>query len=278
MISVIPRVVSIYKKEGIIALCQRVLLEIYHEIYSKLMYMRGHYTLSLTNFSVTFTASSSAAVKRNRIRFRSEKQELVDFIHEIEDDDIVYDIGANTGLYTFFAAMACPNGAVIGFEPYPPNLELLQQDMARNELKNVDIVEVALSDSVGEIEFKQPKEDDVGFGSSSIVADQSEATITVPTTTGDQLIADGHIPSPNVVKIDVEGAESLVIEGLTRALSDPSCRIVYCEVHLPKEDYRPSVEDFGSSPESIRKQFEDSGFTVEQLSSRQNEVFYKAKK
>ncbi|WP_189319175.1 FkbM family methyltransferase [Halolamina pelagica] len=110
----------------------------------------------------------------------------------------------------------------------------MKQDVARNQLQNVEILDVALSDSVGNIEFSQPTEDDVGYGSSSIEANESEATIEVPTTTGDHLIAGGKIPAPNVVKIDVEGSEPLVLEGLEKSLSAPvaeryTARFIYRE-------------------------------------------------
>jgi FkbM family methyltransferase len=265
---------SIYKQEGAKTLFQRV----FQKTYYKAMSAHGRYSLTLNGLTVTFSAPTSTMVNRNRHRFESEKFELQDFISEIQEDDVVYDIGANTGLYTLFAAAVCPDGEVIAFEPYPPNLNLLKQDIDRNNLQNVNIKNVALSDSIGSISFSQPEEDDVGYGSSSIETTQSKASIEVPTTTGDQLIADGEIPAPNVIKIDVEGAEPLVLRGLENALTGQSCRTVYCEVHLPGVEERPSVKDFDSSPEEIQKQLEYFGFTVRQVRDRDNEILYKAEK
>lgn len=278
MTSLITRGISIYKEEGATTLLRKTLRKIRRDTYYKSISVRGQYSFTLVDHTVTFSAPNPTMVHRNRGRFKSEKTALQDFINEIGHDDVVYDIGANTGLYTLFAAKAYPDGEVIAFEPYPPNLDLLKQDVARNQLQNVEIVDVALSDSVGNIEFSQPDEDDVGYGSSSIETNESEATIEVPTTTGDRLIADGEIPTPNVVKIDVEGSEPLVLEGLEKALSAPDCRTVYCEVHLPAGDHRPSVEDFGSSPEDIESRLKEFGFTVDRLHSRGNEIFYKAQK
>lgn len=218
-------------------------------------------------------------VRRNVERFESEKAELTDFVDEINEDDVVYDIGANTGLYTFFAATKCSEGEVIAFEPYPPNARLLTKDMERNRLSNVTVIEKALSDSVGSIEFSQPPEADVGYGSSSIQMEKSDSTIEVPTTTGDQLISSAQIPRPNVVKIDVEGAEPLVIEGLADALSAPECRVVYCEVHLPGVSHRPSIKDFDTTVSEIKGLLEGFGFTVEKLRTRgDSEQFFKAYK
>jgi FkbM family methyltransferase len=243
------------------------------------MSVRGRYSFTLANHIVTFSAPTPTVVKRSRNRFKSERQVLGDFINEIKETEVVYDVGANTGLYTLFAANACPDGEVVAFEPYPPNLDLLKQDIDRNQLQNVEIIDVALSDSVGNIEFSQPNENDMAYGSSSIEVDESEATVEVTTTTGDQLIDDGKIPPPNVIKIDTEGSEPLVLTGLKKVLSAPSCRAVYCEVHLPGVDKRPSVEDFGSSAEDIENRLREFGFTVERLnSSKGSEVFYKGKK
>jgi FkbM family methyltransferase len=91
-------------------------------------------------------------------------------------------------------------------------MNLLKQDIARNQLENVEVIDMALSDSVGNIKFNQPEKDGIGYGSSSIEANKSEGTIQVSTTTGDQLIAEDNIPTPNVAKIDVEGSEIIVIE------------------------------------------------------------------
>lgn len=277
--TIISRGISVYQKEGAKALFRSTLQKIHKDTYCKLISIRGHYSFTLEDYTATFSAPTSKVVRRNRARFESEKKELRDFLKEIRRDDTVYDIGANTGLYTLLGAKACPKGEVVAFEPYPPNIDLLEQDIVRNQLQNTRIVDVVLSDSIGSIEFSQPGKDDVAYGSSAIEATESEATIEVPTTTADQLIADDEIPAPNVVKIDVEGSEPLVLEGLEKALSAPSCRAVYCEVHLPGGDKRPSVEDFGSSAEDIENQLQEFGFTVERLdSSRGTEVFYKAKK
>lgn len=249
------------------------------KVYATALAIRGSYTLALRGRSVRFSAPTATAVQRNLRRFEAEQDELAAFVAEIEADDVVYDVGANTGLYSLFAAPECPDGRVIAFEPYPPNVELCERDVARNGFSNIEVVDVALSDAVGHTAFSQPKEPDVGYGSASIEAETSAGSVEVPTTTGDRLIADGEIPPPNVVKIDVEGAEPLVVEGLADALSAPSCRAVFCEVHLPGIDRRPSIEAFGTTVEAFEQRLEGLGFTVEPLHERRDaEIVYRAVK
>ncbi|WP_353635046.1 FkbM family methyltransferase [Halobacterium sp. NMX12-1] len=279
MTSLVDRGISVFREDGALILLKKTLQKVYREIYCKSMAARGHYSLKLTNRTVEFSAETPTLVRRNRQRFKSESKELRDFLGAIKEDDVVYDVGANTGLYSLFAAKKCPQGTVVAFEPYPPNIRVLQQDITRNGLDNVTVIKSALSDSVGEIKFSQPNDDDIGYGSSSINTGGTREEITVPTTTGDTLVADDKIPPANVVKIDVEGAEPLVLDGLEQVLSAPSCRVVYCEVHLPGVSKRPSIQDFGSSLEELEFRLKEWGFSVQRLQTKgDSEITLKAKK
>lgn len=275
--SLVERCVATYRDEGASAVLGKVARTAYRRARRRAASLRGHYSLTLDGRTVEFSAPTPAVVKRNRRRFESERTALRDFLDELEGGDVVHDVGANTGLYSLFAATECGDGEVVAFEPYPPNLELLRRDVARNGLRNVDVVDVALSDSPGRTEFGRPDEEYAGYGTYSMQVDGTGATVDVPTTTGDRLIADGVVPAPDVLKIDVEGAEPLVLDGFERALSAPGCRLLYCEVHLPGPYERPSVEDFGTTLDAFRARLEAFGFTVERLQERAaSEVFLKA--
>jgi hypothetical protein len=140
-------------------------------------------------------------------------------------------------------------------------------------------MELGLSSTVGEVEFSQPSKEDVGYGSSSIKVESGDSTIKIPTTTVGRLVANGVCPPPNVVKIDVEGAEPLVIEGMEKILSASNCRVVFCEIHLSGVDRRPSVDDFGSSPDELISKLEGFGYTTEKIdTSSESEITIKATK
>lgn len=269
---------NILREDGLLPLLIRSTKYIWRIIYKRVISLRGSYSLKVSNESVTFSAPNAKVVDRNMRRFTSEKKELEAFLGDIRPDDVVYDIGANTGLYSLFAAKKCPNGKVKAFEPYPPNVRILNRDITRNDLDNIQVREFALSDTTGLITFSQPTEDDIGYGSSSITPYQSADTIEVPTTTGDMLITDGELPQPNVMKIDVEGAEGLVINGLENALSSPKCRVLYCEIHLPGSEIRPSSSEMGVSPDELVTQLRKLGFTVEEFQTRCNEKTLRATK
>lgn len=88
---------------------------------------RESYTLSIDDTTVTFSAPTYATVRRTKHRHRVESIVLSDLLRELRADDVFYDIGANTGLYTLFAAKNCLQGSVVAFEPYPPNSDLLRR-------------------------------------------------------------------------------------------------------------------------------------------------------
>jgi len=79
-------------------------------------------------------------------RWQSERERLTDILEDLCAEDIFYDIGANTGLYTCFAAKHCSH--VVAFEPHLQNLVELRQNISRNG-GNVMVMDIALSDTAG---------------------------------------------------------------------------------------------------------------------------------
>ena len=70
---------------------------------------------------------------------------------------------------------------------------------------------------------------------------------------GDELAAAEKLPTPRVVKIDVEGYEHAVIQGLRHTLSDPVCEMICCEIH-------PSMLPAGVTPDAVLDLVERLGF------------------
>jgi len=277
MYSKIQEGLNILSEEGSVSFVRKTLNYLHETVRYSVI---DRYTLSTGSTEVAFTAPNQTVFRRNKRRFETERGEITDLLEEIDEDDIFFDIGANTGLYTLFVGKRYPSVDVIAFEPYPPNVRLLRRDIERNNLRNVDVREIALSDSEGTIAFSQPETEDAGYGSSSIESDtsNSDTTVKVPTRSGDELISHDEVPAPNVVKIDVEGAEPLVIDGMENALDQPECRLVYCEIHRSDVEYRPSIGDFGVTLSDMRSRFEELGFEVEKIRTESSEVLLKAYK
>jgi FkbM family methyltransferase len=127
----------------------------------------------------------------------------------VSEGDVVYDIGAHVGFFTLLcSALAGPTGSVRAFEPRPENIDRLGVNLRANETRNVRVVEAAVSDSEGEAAFIA---DDCTL--EGRLGDSGDSrSVRVATITVDACVA-GGMPAPDLLKIDVEGAEGAVMRG-----------------------------------------------------------------
>jgi FkbM family methyltransferase len=144
--------------------------------------------------------------------YESEKQRL--FAREVREGNTVYDIGANAGFYTLLASVLVgSSGHVYAFEPLPRNIHFLREHLRLNQITNVDIVEAAVSDKDGEEYF----DDSAGAAMGHLAASGNKRVKTVKI---DELVINKVLPPPDHLKIDVEGAEFLVLTGAAKVLKE----------------------------------------------------------
>lgn len=151
-------------------------------------------------------------------------------VQAIRKNDVVWDIGANVGLYTeLFSQRVGDNGQVIAFEPAPGPFGLLL-DRAR-EMGNVHALGIGLADTAGDWEISL-SDDEMGSTHSFVQEAASNSRIRVKVERGDSARRARDLPTPSVIKIDVEGLELEVLRGLRESMDDEACRAVFCEVHF----------------------------------------------
>ena len=161
----------------------------------------------------------------------------------LERDSIFFDIGAHMGLFTLQAAPLC--AAVYAFEPMPATREFLKHNVSANNLHNVNINACAISDSEGEVEIYEGSQNNTGTSSLTRPPNYSGCTFRVPSLTLDSYTATlGVVPS--VIKIDVEGAELLVLKGARNLLRErhPAILMEFAPNNLARFDH--SVDDLAS--------------------------------
>lgn len=135
----------------------------------------------------------------------------------LEPGDTFIDVGANSGIFTLLASSRVgPAGRVLSFEPVPSMRGRITDNLALNKMKNVTLHGVALSNAVGEITFYEGPQGHKGLSSMRPIEEVS-TMLQVPTIPLDDLA--GSAPSVKLIKIDVEGAEQLVIEGMEKLLA-----------------------------------------------------------
>lgn len=171
-----------------------------------------------------------------------------------EPTDTIWDVGANIGTYTVLLGSDLSTGEVVSVEPYPANATRLRTHITANATP-ATVTEVALGDEHGTAELAILYSENSGtqqhsYASEYIDRDQQVATCEVPLTTGDELIASG-VPSPDIVKIDVEGAGIRVLNGFEGALRAGRCRALFIEPHENRDALLAILDEHDYLTESI---------------------------
>ncbi len=147
--------------------------------------------------------------------------------------DTIYDVGANVGLYaTRLAHLTGARGRVYCFEANPVCVSYLQSNVARAGLDNVEILPVAVLDKAGEAEFT------IHYGNAGLgLTDASPFyhsklghEIRVRCTALDLLIEEFDLRKPQLIKIDIEGAEAAALRGMQQTLASERPTLVL-ELH-----------------------------------------------
>ncbi|MGB0578483.1 MAG: FkbM family methyltransferase [Limisphaerales bacterium] len=173
----------------------------------------------------------------------------------IAKDHVVWDVGANVGLYTKqFADIVGDAGKVIAFEPSPANRKQLETNL--KSLKNVQVVPAALSGETGTMKFLEV--DDGGVTSRIVTEDTGGNCVDVEVVTADGLLSEDRAPVPNFMKIDTEGFELDVLNGMNDLLKEEELKAVCIEVHFGRLGER----GMPNAPREIEKRLTDAGFAT----------------
>lgn len=147
----------------------------------------------------------------------------------------VYDLGANTGIHSLlFSKLVGKTGKVFAMEPLPENIKEIESIISLNHVENIEIIDKAIAEKSGTLKFKMGNTNKQG----SLVGIGCETgdEIEVKVTTLDQLIHTG-LPLPDFIKIDIEGAESLAVEGFSQSINQ-SYPIFAIDLHTPEQDVK----------------------------------------
>lgn len=171
----------------------------------------------------------------------------------LEPGDVFVDVGANSGFFTLLAASRVgPAGKVLSFEPLTAMRKRLVDNLALNGLGNVAVHTVALSNRRGENSFYEGPTGHKGLSSLRPIPN-SAAMLKVPTMRLDDLdIAGVRI---KLIKIDVEGAEQLVVEGATSILARDKPRLI---VEITEE----YLKSYNHSASGLRRILAGMGYSM----------------
>jgi len=150
-------------------------------------------------------------------------------------DEIVYDVGGYEGIFTlFFASRVGRNGHVVTFEPNPANYARIIENVRLNGFTNVTVRRMALGRGAGHGSLVFPTDETARGTLLSDIQDQiwqepHVDVIEVDIDSIDRELERGAVP-PSFVKLDVEGFERDVLEGMSQLLARHHPRL-YIEIH-----------------------------------------------
>jgi FkbM family methyltransferase len=178
---------------------------------------------------------------------------------EIRPGDIVWDIGANMGIYTqIFLDGVSPQGKVVAFEPAPSCYIELQKKYKDNPLVKLKNIAVGARNDVLSMNIEQNP-----LAATHKIIDQSNSSssdnlVEVQVRSLDSIIESEPELIPNIIKIDVEGYEGQVIDGMNNLLTQKQLRCIGIEVHFGLLNERGE----SNRPQQIEKILKDNNFVV----------------
>jgi len=181
----------------------------------------------------------------------------------IKKGDVVLDIGANIGYYTLvFAKLVGEQGKVFSFEPEPFNFNLLKKNVEINNYQNVILQNSAVSNSEGKIKLYLSHEQS---GTHRIYPSEicSKDYVEVKMMRLDDYFKKNSLAEKiSFIKIDVEGAELGVLEGMESLLEQNK------NLEILIEFIPPYIKEFGSNPMDLLNLLEKYNFKINLINNK----------
>lgn len=188
------------------------------------------------NFQMNLSARRAGLdPKENSIH----KQLILDRIREhkateimkqfIKPDDVILELGANIGYYVLLESkILSDKGHIYAVEPFAENVALLKRNIAMNKLTHVDVYDIAMSDKREIAKLYTGKA--CNLHSLVNTSDSEEADfVEVQTDTVDSFLEDKR--PITFLRMDIEGYEAVIINGMQQTLSSPRLKRMFIEIH-----------------------------------------------
>jgi len=188
-----------------------------------------------------------------------EKYETMLFKKLIKKGMVVVDIGANFGYYTLLAArLVGDEGKVFAFEPDPYNYSLLAKNIGANGYNNVIPVQKAILHKSGKMKLFLDKNNLGAHSLSEPIPSNKGGSILVEVISLDEFFKDKDY-TIDVIKMDVEGSEMKVLQGMTNLINKND------NLKIITEFWPIGLRKSGSSPTEFLNKLKEYGFTLYQI-------------
>lgn len=198
--------------------------------------LKNIHFINFNNIKINYSASSELCFRRWKAFEKNGKEEnTINWINNFEEESIFYDIGANVGVFTLYAAIK-KKCKVYSFEPEPNSFIDLYNSVKANKNIDVAVMLMPLADKKNTNFFKLNYNFISGhsghkFG--DLINGNSGYAICSDTI--DNLIGNNFIKSPDYIKIDVDGTETKILNGMKNLWSDSKLKSILVEFSNTKD-------------------------------------------
>lgn len=221
---------------------------------NSVQFLMGKYLSALDAYYSITDFERECSVRNSRIKlnissfiedyraktFSSKEPETLDWLETyLLPQDVFFDIGANIGLYSLYASTLQPQARIYSFEPEAKNFNRLCKNISSNMCTNIIPCNFPLSNeqtfNFFFVHNSQPGSALHSFGQPSDYAKEFEQDIVIRqgaiSFPIDELLKHNEMPSPNLMKIDVDGIELKILEGAKNTLSSKKLKSVLVEAN-----------------------------------------------
>lgn len=197
--------------------------------------------VSRDGYEVKVALASQPCVYRAMTYFDKEP-ETIDWIAGIPEGGVLFDVGANIGIYTLWAGVT-RHARVHAFEPEAGNYATLNLNLRANGLAaSCRAFCVGIADRIGfaDLLVAHPE---IGRSNHQVRKAQAGRIVQgISTTTLDHLVYEAGLPCPSHLKIDVDGIEPEIIAGAARLLADDRLKSVLIELAVMDPAHRAIID------------------------------------
>lgn len=227
------------------------------------------FLIPFVNDTFLFTKKGMTGATGNLYCGLSEYSDMGFVLHTLQPGDLFVDIGSNIGSYSILAA-SCRDVDVISVEPIPTTFSWLQKNIKINNFeKKIFAMNIGLAEIKGSIKFSS-NFDTINHVLSNDEKDSSAVDVNVSTL--DEILKEKF---PTIIKIDVEGYESKVLDGAKNIINNPSLIAIIIELNGSGKRY--GIEDNSIHKFLISKGFNSFKYNphtyqLESLNNQINEI------
>jgi FkbM family methyltransferase len=198
--------------------------------------------------------------------YESEESRIV--LQLIEEEDVVFDIGANHGWYSLNIAKMYPHSKIYSFEPIKETFGILAENIKINGFQNISPFNIGVGKENSTMEFNYNKDMSGATSMANILERNDVEKITCNVCSLDSFVDDQKINKVDFIKCDIEGAELFALQGGKNILEQ-------CRPKLFVEMLRKWAAKYGYHPNDIIRFMSNLGYQCFEIQNERLSHFEK---